>query len=48
MSVRIFRTAIAAVLMVVMLALCANAALALSADVVMKVSRTAQDSIVNE
>ena len=47
MSVRIFRTAVAAVLMVVMLAICTNGALALSADVVMKVSRSAQDSIVN-
>lgn len=48
MSARLFRIAAVAVIMAIMLVTTAAAAQAISANVVMKVSRTAQDSIINE
>ena len=48
MSARICRIAMAVVMLAVMIVTCAGAEGAISANVVMKVSRTAQDSIINE
>ena len=48
MSARICRIAMAFVMLAVMVVTCAGAEGAISANVVMKVSRTAQDSVINE
>lgn len=48
MSARFFKAAVAFCLMAVMFVTGAATVYAVSADVVMKVSRTAQDSIINE
>lgn len=47
MSTRIMRVAAVVILVAVMLVAAAGSAFALSANVVMRVSRTAQDSIIN-
>ena len=48
MSARILRAAAAFVMLAIMAVTTASAANAISANVVMKVSRTAQDSVINE
>lgn len=47
-SARFRRTTVALCVLLLLLSVCAGAAQALTATVVMKVSRTAQDSIINE